>query len=303
MGIDVKDLPPAYQAQALRKWAEQERKKGRGPIPSPAADAPSKASKYHNKPTERVTASGIVIRFDSQKEARRYDELMVMLQAGKIRDLRLQVDFTLQEAYTDNAGKRVRAIRYKADFTYQKPKFADKNGEWIWGLVVEDVKSRATRTKQMYNKLRLHDGIILRPALGQMEALETAVQRDNPAMLEVNRAIATTSEQSYKVSALRSRGLLDEAACSAKLLDIEAKLTELRRERRRLLKNEDIEEVMDTLCQTADIIHCGPERLDSFDEALFADLVEKITAESQTRIRFRLYGGIELAEQLREVGR
>ena len=60
---------------------------------------------------------------------------------------------------------------------------------------------------------------------------------------------------------------------------------------------------MDTLCQTADIIHCGPERLDSFDEALFADLVKKITAESQTRIRFRLYGGIELTEQFREVGR
>ena len=27
MGVDVKDLPPAYQAQALQKWAEQERKK------------------------------------------------------------------------------------------------------------------------------------------------------------------------------------------------------------------------------------------------------------------------------------
>lgn len=25
MAIDVKDLPPAYQAQALRKWVEQER--------------------------------------------------------------------------------------------------------------------------------------------------------------------------------------------------------------------------------------------------------------------------------------
>ena len=156
---------------------------------------------------------------------------------------------------------------------------------------------------RMYNKLKLHEGIILKPALAQLHDLNNALQRDNPAMLEVNRAIATASEQSYKVSALRSRGLLDEAACSAKLLDIEAKLTELRRERRRLLKNEDIEEVMDTLRQTADIIHSGPERLDSFDEALFADLVEKITAESQTRIRFRLYGGIELTEQLREVGR
>ena len=156
---------------------------------------------------------------------------------------------------------------------------------------------------RMYNKLKFHEGIILKPALAQLHDLNNALQRDNPAMLEVNRAIATASEQSYKVSALRSRGLLDEAACSAKLLDIEAKLTELRRERRRLLKNEDIEEVVDTLRQTADIIHSGPERLDSFDEALFADLVKKITAESQTRIRFRLYGGIELTEQFREVGR
>ena len=156
---------------------------------------------------------------------------------------------------------------------------------------------------RMYNKLKFHEGIILKPALAQLHDLNNALQRDNPAMLEVNRAIATASEQSYKVSTLRSKGLLDEAACSAKLLDIEAKLTELRRERRRLLKNEDIEEVVDTLRQTADIIHSGPERLDSFDEALFADLVKKITAESQTRIRFRLYGGIELTEQFREVGR
>ncbi len=150
MGVDVKDLPPAYQAQALRKWAEQERKKGRGPIPSPAADAPSKASKYHNKPTERVTVSGTVIRFDSQKEARRYDE-----RAGKIRDLRLQVDFTLQEAYTDGEGRRVRAIRYRADFTYVRVK--ETIGEYTFRdqFVVEDVKSRATRTKEYIMKRKL----------------------------------------------------------------------------------------------------------------------------------------------------
>lgn len=43
MTVDVKDLPPAYQAQALRKLMEQERKKGRGPIPSPAASTPQPA--------------------------------------------------------------------------------------------------------------------------------------------------------------------------------------------------------------------------------------------------------------------
>lgn len=167
MGIDVKDLPPAYQAQALRKWAEQERKKGRGSIPSPSAGAPTPDSKYHNKPTERVTPTGAVLRFDSQKEARRYDELAALERAGKIRELRLQVDFTLQEAYTDSTGKRVRAIRYKADFTYRTPPakqwavYADDPVGWSdklgipWLLVVEDVKSRATRTKEYIMKRKL----------------------------------------------------------------------------------------------------------------------------------------------------
>lgn len=165
MGIDVKDLPPAYQAQAMRKYMEQERKKGRGATPSLAADVPPAASKYHNKPTERVTASGAVLHFDSQKEARRYDELLIMLQAGEIRDLRLQVNFTLQEAYTDCEGKRVRAIRYKADFTYRrKPRWPLQSmdqGEFAdimeikWPLVVEDVKSRATRTKEYIMKRKM----------------------------------------------------------------------------------------------------------------------------------------------------
>lgn len=155
MTVDVKDLPPAYQAQALRKLMEQERKKGRGPIPSPAASTPQPASKYHNKPTERVTASGAVLHFDSQKEARRYDELATLERAGKIRDLRMQVDFTLQEAYTDGEGRRVRAIRYRADFTYVRVK--ETIGEYTFRdqLVVEDVKSRATRTKEYIMKRKL----------------------------------------------------------------------------------------------------------------------------------------------------
>ena len=155
MGVDVKDLPPAYQAQALRKWAEQERKKKRQPLHCPA-DAPTGGGrKYHNKPTERVTPAGNVLRFDSQKEARRYEELATLERAGKIRDLRMQVDFTLQEAYTDTEGRRVRAIRYKADFTYMKQSFVDRDGEWQWALVVEDVKSRATRTKEYILKRKL----------------------------------------------------------------------------------------------------------------------------------------------------
>lgn len=104
-------------------------------------------NKYRNTPTTRVTPSRAVLRFDSQKEARRYDFLIERERRGEIRDLRLQVDFTLQEAYTDTEGRRVRAIRYRADFTYH---------EGAKGVqVVEDVKSRATRTREYAVKKKL----------------------------------------------------------------------------------------------------------------------------------------------------
>jgi len=157
MQIEIADLPPAYQAQVLRKIMEQDQRRKREAVPSPAPTEGQKAGKYHNSPTERVTPTGAVIRFDSRKEARRFDELIAQLKAGQIKDLRLQVDFTLQEAYTDAEGHRVRAIRYRADFTYYRPPegIAPGKAGAPWTLVVEDVKSRGTRTKEYLLKRKL----------------------------------------------------------------------------------------------------------------------------------------------------
>jgi len=151
---------------------------------------------------------------------------------------------------------------------------------------------------RMYNKLRLHEGIILRPALDQMEALESAVQRENPAMLEVNRAIAQATEQNYKISKLRASGLLDADACAAKLAALDAQLTQLRAKRRRLLRNDDISEMADALRQTVETLHQGPEQMDEFDEDLFNEMVEKITVDTDHVLRFRLRGGFDVAEPL-----
>ena len=151
---------------------------------------------------------------------------------------------------------------------------------------------------RMYNKLRLHEGIILRPALDQMEALESAVQRENPAMLEVNRAIAQATEQNYKISKLRASGLLDADACAAKLAALDVQLTQLRAKRRRLLRNDDISEMADALRQTVETLHQGPEQMDEFDEELFNEMVEKIAVDIDHVLRFRLRGGFDVAEPL-----
>ena len=129
MAINISDLPIQYQQQALAKLAEQEQRKRTEP-------QQAARSKYGNVKTGRGD-----LHFDSKKEAHRFDELAVELAAGTIKDLRLQVEFTLQAAYTTPTGERVRAIRYLADFTY----YRETGGNWEY--VVEDVKSKPTRTK------------------------------------------------------------------------------------------------------------------------------------------------------------
>ncbi len=173
MGIDAKDLArfsPWAQKQITEKMLAQEREKAKRKDSSTAAlsasaqnDDAGPKRKYHNTPAERVAESGKTIKFDSQKEARRYDELMLMLKAGKIRDLKLQPQFTLQEAYTTPEGNRVRAIRYDADFSYYVlavELYADDGGgstkaEKEWKYVVEDVKSKATKTRVYAVKKKL----------------------------------------------------------------------------------------------------------------------------------------------------
>lgn len=153
---------------------------------------------------------------------------------------------------------------------------------------------------RMYNKLRLHEGIILRPALGQMEDLETALHRENPAMLEINRDIAQATERNYKISKLRADGLLDANACAAQMAANTAQLTSLRAKRRKLLQSSDIDEATDALRQTVELIRRGPEQLTEFDEVLFGELVEGITVPDINRLRFLLHGGIAVIEPLME---
>ena len=72
-------------------------------------------SKYHATPT---VVNGI--RFDSKHEAERYRELLLLLRAGAITDLRLQHNITLIEGWKKPNGEIVRPEVYKADFSYLK---------------------------------------------------------------------------------------------------------------------------------------------------------------------------------------
>lgn len=82
-------------------------------------------------------------RFDSQHEARRYQELRYLLRMGLISDLELQVPYELIPSQKRDGKVVERPVKYIADFVYTE------NGE----KVVEDAKG--VRTKEYIIKRKL----------------------------------------------------------------------------------------------------------------------------------------------------
>ena len=125
-----------YSAQQLRRM-------GLGHIATDVVNSGSKRkSKYNNIKTEDDG-----IKFDSQKEHRRYKSLKIMEQTGQITDLKHHVVFELAPAvkYSTTTRKKP-ALRYEADFTYME------NGL----LVVEDVKSKEVTEKDKVYVIKKH---------------------------------------------------------------------------------------------------------------------------------------------------
>ena len=113
-------------------------------------------NKYYN--TKTKTSDGNV--FDSGKEARRWEQLLLLAKAGEITNLRRQVEYELlpnqYETY-ERYGKRgqrlkdgvrlvERKVEYVADFVY-----TTKTGE----TVVEDTKGVKTKDYIIKRKLML----------------------------------------------------------------------------------------------------------------------------------------------------
>jgi hypothetical protein len=103
-------------------------------------------NKYHVSSKAQRTVDNIV--FDSKAEANRYGELKILWTSGEIGDLVLQPEFVLLEPFTDREGKKHRAIKYQADFSYrtrQQPEV----------VIVEDVKGHKTPVYKLKKKLLL----------------------------------------------------------------------------------------------------------------------------------------------------
>ena len=119
----------------------------------------------------------------------------------------------------------------------------------------------------------------------------------NPDIIELNAKIADITRQDRLLAQLKQQGLVDPDLFISRRDALAEQLRAVKLEKERLLKSEENPTISQTrvLLET---LEAAPEFLDTFDEELFREIVDKIIVESNERLRFRLINGLELTEDI-----
>ena len=96
---------------------------------------------------------------------------------------------------------------------------------------------------------------------------------------------------------LNKQGLVDPDIFITKSNQLAEQLRNARGQKEKL-RDMEYDQSIDTTQQLQEILLAGPEMLDAFDGELFCELIDRITVQSNTQVRFQLKNGLELTESM-----
>ena len=99
------------------------------------------------------------------------------------------------------------------------------------------------------------------------------------------------------MTAMNKCGNVDPDIFIAKSNQLAEQLRKAKQQKERLQTQED-NDLIESTSQMMEVISAGPDMLDAFDAELFCELIERITIQNNTNIRFRLKNGLELPESI-----
>ena len=172
-----------------------------------------------------------------------------------------------------------------------------------------DCESRRVREDMIYdafirmlNKLQDNRKSLLGTLIRQIEAMQSRMSDAQEAVKRIDKEIADLNARNLVITRLHTNGVLNAAAYSAQTAEIGNKINELRIQRRGKLAEDEDDEWLEQIRELNSVME-DYLPTDRFDEELFGQIVDSITVNDNTRITFKLTGGIELTEEIDEKGR
>lgn len=149
---------------------------------------------------------------------------------------------------------------------------------------------------RVYHKLQIHGEPILKQMILNLQSIRERRMLWNRDIVALNNRIADLSDQDRMLADMNKCGLVDPDIFIAQRNGLAQQLRTAKQEKARLLDAGDDDTIPKTqeLLETLETL---PEFLPAFDSEVFADLVERITAEENGALRFRLKNRLELTER------
>ena len=155
---------------------------------------------------------------------------------------------------------------------------------------------------RLYHKLKTHGQPTLQQMLNQLTEVRQKRFLWRTDIIELNKQIAALSDQDRALNEMKLAGVIDPDIFISMSNSIATQLRSAKLAKERLLAAEDDDSIPKTR-ELMELLADAPDFLSEFDGELFGELVEKIIVESNTRLRFRLINGLELAEEIQRTVR
>ena len=149
-----------------------------------------------------------------------------------------------------------------------------------------------------YHKLKQRHGTILRPVLEQLKELRERELRSNRKISDIDKEIAHLTEQNLVLVRLKSKGYVDPALYLSQTDEIDRKLRDLRKLRRRVMEAAGEDQQIQATEQMLDYLTDSPAQLEEVDEELFESLIDRITIHSAEQLNIQLRNGLILTEPM-----
>ncbi len=133
---------------------------------------------------------------------------------------------------------------------------------------------------RLCNKLR--QGDTLRPLLTQLEELRERELQSNPRITDIDWELARLSEQNLVLVRLKSKRYMNESMYLSRLDEMNLKLRELRKLRRKILASASEDNAIQTTQEMIDYFENSPEFITEVTPEIFEVMVERVILLSAT---------------------
>ena len=150
---------------------------------------------------------------------------------------------------------------------------------------------------RIYFTLKHHGDQVLTRLIQDLQTAKSGKLLWSEDIVELNKQIADIACQERLLAQLKQQAVVDPDIFIFQSNQLAEQRREAKLKKFRILRSEDDQTVQRTQ-ELLDILEDGPDLLMTFDEALFSELVETITIQDNSTIRFRLINGLELPEHI-----